>query len=392
MTDQTPDQTPRQPSQSDTEAADWLVRLTEIASDSESATADRQRIKDDIIQWASRSPANLRSFIEMGCVFEALGECEAELHRELVAHVDSAGNVVSVVPAGRQPAMAESSAHGVPVRVRARGSWGRTRLWARTSAIAATLIVMTVGILFGAAGTSYRTQAGEWRRIRLEDGSVAFLCEQSEIRVFFSRASRRIQLVRGHALFDVAQDVRRPLMVRTDRAEIEALGTRFDVDDRNGPTRVTVVEGAVRLNVSSNAFRPWLNLQDAFNVPSSSTQPQPSGQTLTLTKDEGAEVTGQTITQSDPSQVETAVVAQRDDLLFDNQALSIVAARINLNNRRQFRIADSAAGQKRISGRYKTDHPEGLVLAIRELYPDLDVHETDDGWVVSERRQAVASR
>ena len=292
------------------------------------------------------------------------------------AYLDGKHVVTYRHPATSGLAVPESSALVVSIKERVRRSRGRM------VAVAATLVLMAIGVLFlpWVEGTTYNTQAGEWRRIRLEDGSVVFLSELSEIRVSFSRAQRTIHLLRGHALFDVARDARRPLTVRSDIAEIQSLGTRFDVDHRNGPTRVTVVDGAVRLN--TKAVLPWSWLRD---MTLSLTHQDSQAHSLLLTKEQGAEIAGQAITPSDPTQVENAVAAWRDELVFDHQRLSVVAARINLETRRQLWIADSAAGDKRISGRYKTDHPEGLVLAIRDLYPDLTVRETEDGWVVQER-------
>jgi transmembrane sensor len=172
--------------------------------------------------------------------------------------------------------------------------------------------------------------------------------------------------------------------VSSDTAEILALGTRFDVEHRNGSTRVTVVDGSVRVNMTSEAFLPWMSRPDGA---SSLAQHDSGDRTLTLVKNEGAEVGGRGIVKSDQSEVEKVVASQSDVLMFDRQRLSVVAVRFNLENRRQLRIEGPAASQKRISGRYKTDDPEGLVRAIRELYPDLAVRETEAGWVVEEEQK-----
>jgi len=69
-------------------------------------------------------------------------------------------------------------------------------------------------------------------------------------------------------------------------------------------------------------------------------------------------------------------------LEFHQEPLSVVAVRLNEVSRRQLRIADSFAGQKPISGLYAADDPKGFVLGILDLYPDLMMHETDDGWII----------
>jgi ferric-dicitrate binding protein FerR (iron transport regulator) len=95
-----------QASKSDAEAIEWLIRLQEMATESEDPTTARQQIQDDFNRWATRSPANLRSWIETASVFEALKECEQEMMDQLVAYVDESGDIVSLEPAppiGRAP-------------------------------------------------------------------------------------------------------------------------------------------------------------------------------------------------------------------------------------------------------------------------------------------------
>jgi transmembrane sensor len=377
MTEQTPDRTQRESSKSDTEAVDWLIRLMEIASGSQNPTVACQEIQDEFNLWATRLPENLRSFLETAFVFEALGECEAEMIQELVAHIDSGGNIVSLTPAGSRLDTEDSSAPVASLRERVKRAWGK-------SVLAAAVVAMITCVLFwyGPGGATYRTQAGERQRIPLEDGSVVFLRELSELRVSFSATRRKVSL-RGEAIFDVAHDARRPFSVSSDAAEILALGTRFDVEDRNGPTRVTVVDGSVRVNMTPEAFQPWMSGSDGT---SSLAQHDSGDRTLTLMKYEGAEVGGRGIIRSDRSEVEKVVASQRVELMFDLERLPVVAVRFNLENRRQLRIEGPAASQRRISGRYRTDDPEGLVSAIRELNPDLAVRETEAGWVVEEQK------
>lgn len=345
MMDQTPDHTKHQSSKSDEEAINWLIRLTEMAANPEGATAACQQIQDEFNRWATQSSANLRSFLEVASIFEALGECEAELVHELVAQVDRCGNIVSLGPPENRIA----------------------KPWRPMVGIAAMLVLAAIGVLFwrGAGGTAYRTESGELRRIPLEDGSVALLGEQSELRVSYSKTNRTISFRRGHAVFDVAKDPRRPFLVVTTNARIQALGTRIDVVYRNGPTRVTVVDGSVRVSTALDALQP--------------------NHTRILIKEEGVEVSGRTIIKLDRSQVKNALASQREVVVFDQEQLATAARRINFDNRRQLRFADPAAGQRPINGRYMTDDPEGLVRAIQSIYPDLEVQETNDGWLVTQR-------
>ena len=73
--------------------------------------------------------------------------------------------------------------------------------------------------------------------------------------------------------------------------------------------------------------------------------------------------------------------------VLDRQPLVVFAEHFNQDNERQLKIADTAAGQRRISGYYKQGDPDGVVKAIRNLFPDLVVLETDYGWIIESPNQ-----
>jgi hypothetical protein len=110
---------------------------------------------------------------------------------------------------------------------------------------------------------------------------------------------------------------------------------------------------------------------------------------LILKAGEVAELDGQRITKVDNANVEDIVAWQTAELAVHGMPLSAVAKALNWYNRRQLRIIDPVAGQIRISGTYKTDHPEEFVLALRQLYPRLRVQETDAGWLVEMKPHEV---
>jgi transmembrane sensor len=228
------------------------------------------------------------------------------------------------------------------------------------AAFVGTIAVAAFFLWHWTGGKVYRTAGGERRRIILEDGSLVFLNERSEIRVSFSSDRRNVRL-HGNGIFDVTHDARRPMSVSTANAEIRALGTEFDVLQGNGPTRVAVIEGSVQVEPISDGIGP-----------------------LTLVAHEVAEVDGQKVFKEDSADVEKITSWHGEELVLRNQPLSAVVEKFNGNNRRQLRIADPAAGQERISGRFKTDHPEALmrVLQDQDLHPGITIWETDDGWIV----------
>ena len=69
----------------------------------------------------------------------------------------------------------------------------------------------------------YRTAIGEQRIVKLEDGSIVTLNTRSQIKVRFERDRRRIDLIEGEALFEVAHDTARPFQVFAGTAEVRAV-------------------------------------------------------------------------------------------------------------------------------------------------------------------------
>lgn len=92
------------------------------------------------------------------------------------------------------------------------------------------------------------TMLGEMRRAPLPDGSTATLNTASIIDVAFTANERRVILVAGEALFDVAKDPARPFVVQVDGALFQAVGTSFTIRrDPGRPLQMLVSEGVVQV-------------------------------------------------------------------------------------------------------------------------------------------------
>lgn len=97
----------------------------------------------------------------------------------------------------------------------------------------------------GVSTAYYEASVGEFKTINLEDGSTLALGAASIAEATFSDDERRVTLVRGVALFDVASDATRPFSVETEELTATALGTSFEVRNVGGILRVAVSEGNV---------------------------------------------------------------------------------------------------------------------------------------------------
>jgi transmembrane sensor len=361
MMDKTQGKTPPGSSKSDVEAVDWLVAVTEIAADPKAPEGALYEVQARLNAWAASSPANAKSFLETVLIFEALGDRNAKLLAEMAAIVESNGEVAS-------PDQTVCALPAVSSPPRVSATQDRVRVPTLKQALAAAVLVGA--LLAGMAvrywvdpGTTYRSLAGERTRIPLQDGSVVFLNELTEMQVSFSNTNRKVSLIRGEALFDVAHDARREFVVHSLGTEIQALGTQFDVRQLPGRTQVVVVEGSVGVNSPSSTER---SLEDRH---------------ITLVAGDVADASTQTLTRTKQADVASILAWHRADILVVRQPLSAVAELFNHDNRRQVQIFGPVA-ERRISGTYKTDHPEVLVQALQHLYPDLSVQETSDGWFI----------
>lgn len=91
-------------------------------------------------------------------------------------------------------------------------------------------------------------------RIQLADGSVVWLNSGSKFLYpsCFNGKTREVYLL-GEGLFDVAKNEESPFIVKTEKLDIEVLGTRFNVATYHtqGITETVLVEGSVKLSEKS---------------------------------------------------------------------------------------------------------------------------------------------
>lgn len=191
----------------------------------------------------------------------------------------------------------------------------------------------------------YHSGIGELRRIGLADGSSVLLNTASDMLVEFDGHQRRIGLMQGEALFEVAPDPARPFVVLTEALSVRAVGTAFDV--RLGPshTSVTVTEGTVELGHGAASSRP-------------------EGQRITVNQravvlDRGG-VEVHTIAAAEAERQ----LAWRDGLVsFDNETLQSAVTEINRYNRRQIIIDDLVLAARPVVGVFRTIELDDFALA-----------------------------
>jgi len=131
-----------------------------------------------------------------------------------------------------------------PARVR--------RLWPRIATAAAAILLLLAGgtfLLRTPASITYATGNAEQRVVTLSDGTTVTLNANSTLELPEGKltATERLVSLDGEAYFDVAKDANRPFLVSTNDATVRVLGTRFNVRERRGSTRIFLEEGEVRV-------------------------------------------------------------------------------------------------------------------------------------------------
>ena len=248
-----------------------------------------------------------------------------------------------------------------------RGRWVRSKRFAITHSLgmAAAILVVAVGglLMWIPQSDVYSTRAGERRVVTLADGSQIALDSRSEVRVRYSTHARELTLASGQARFDVAHDVERPFTVTAEGHEVIATGTSFNMDLFGPSLLVTLIEGHVIVAAAPGSAAPAtidevprINLDAGEQVVFSPRAP-PS------------------VARVNPGQ---ATAWENGEVVFENDTLSTVVARINRYARHGVVIADTQTAQLRISGVFHTGDIDGFVSTIATYLP-VRANKTVDG-------------
>ena len=97
-----------------------------------------------------------------------------------------------------------------------------------------------------------RNGPGQWQTLHLADGSALTLNGISAANLHFDATQRRIDLLQGEILVEVAHDPARPFIVQTAQGTLRALGTRFVVKREDDVTVLSMLESRVAAQ-SANA-------------------------------------------------------------------------------------------------------------------------------------------
>jgi transmembrane sensor len=260
-----------------------------------------------------------------------------------------------------------------------RRSWTWWRLGGLAAA-AAALAVAYVGWWRPAHGNpavlaAPATEVASLRTARLSDGTTVLLDDDSEVAERFTPTERRVLLLRGEALFDVAKNPTWPFVVRAGTVEIRAVGTAFNVRLQTGTVEVTVAEGQVRVEPDTAASRP------------ASADERPlvhAGQRAVVALALPVSTPAVRISEMNSDEM-TRVLARQEPLLrLGGSTLTELAAEFQRRTGRRVVLADPELANLRVGGLFRGDDLEGFVWLLEGNY-NLKSERTADGGLVLRR-------
>lgn len=324
------------------QAAHWLMML----QSSDMSLSDRA----EFVEWLRESPSH---------VTELLHACE--LRRRLTRF--RWGDAIRTADAGGVIDLRPPASRGRSTSQRIRGLFGQARFRPLAMGASACILVAGIASLLVASyftGNVFGTAQGERREVTLADGSVVNLSPSTQVSVRLQPGRRLIGLEHGEARFLVAKDITRPFIVTAGNTQVLAVGTIFDVQRRSSGVAVTVVEGRVR--VARVASR---RMSDLLQQASHSTQ-TPESLSLIAGQQVVIPAAG-SLPAIMPVRSATELAWVTDQLNFDNELVSEIAARFNYHNRTQIVISDAALAGRRISGSFRINDPQSFVAFLRSI-------------------------
>lgn len=330
------------------QAAYWIVENRE-------ALDPEQR--SEFVAWLKASPVHVEEYLALAALTQDLpSACElaGESVEQLVAAARRAEQSVG-------PAVSPLTPPPLPET--------RSRAW-RLLALAASFSALVIGSMiflhFGSASrpTSRADAAtqhlltghGEQRTFQLADQSVVHLNTDTAVTVRIDRDARLVILEHGEAVFEVTHEQGRPFRVSAGPAQVEDVGTIFDVKVSPAAALVTVVSGQVKLGLTRKFEQASPYLQ--------------------LVAGQQARVADGTL----PAQPSTVDVARETAWLhrqinFQNEPLGLVTDEFNRYATVPFEIDSQTLRNLKISGTFAIDDSEAFMAFLRTL-PGVRVHVT----------------
>jgi transmembrane sensor len=194
----------------------------------------------------------------------------------------------------------------------------------------------------------YTTVIGGLQAIPLSDGSRVTLNTDSEVHIALREHERVVEIDRGEAFFEVAQDAARPFIVKAGERRVIAVGTQFSVRRDDTDVRVVVTEGTVRY--------------EGHPVDA------PSAERVLLPAGSVADIRGNAVQvrRLPPDQAEQNLTWRSGFLTFHNTPLAEAVAEFNRYNTRKIVIEDPAIATVEVGGVFRAGNVRRFVQLLEQ--------------------------
>ena len=242
----------------------------------------------------------------------------------------------------------------------------RSIQWAPAVGMLLTAVLVGALALNALSTSAYATAVGERRLIVLPDGSRVELNTDSRIVVHFDRGVRRVDLVRGEAVFNIGAEGR-PFIVHTAAGDFQTRRSDMAVRLRSAGATLIVRQGVVNLKSEANMpqVRPLASIK--------------AGDQLDLA---GGHVNRLSIA---PEAVDRALAWRQGYIALNGQTLSEAVEEFNRYNTTKLIISDEHIAGLRLAGYFSATDEEGFAVAVAHAFPVKSARGSDGAILLSRK-------
>lgn len=309
----------KEPTRVEQEAADWFLRMLNPPVENE-----------DLAQFEAwrRDPANLAAYNRIEDISRLALSLQDDPELKAIAQKAKAARAARAKPRVATPLFLQ----------RPRNRW--------TLGLAFAAVLAAATYAWQVLAPSYATPVGGRLEAQLADGTRVRLNTDSAVKVRFDGRTRRVELLRGQAFFDVAHDSAKPFIVTAGATEVRAVGTRFDVRRDGEAVKVVLTQGKVLVSERGVSSAP------TTLVPGQSVR---AGGKIGVSRPVAAD-----------TEVATGWVSGR--LTFRGTPLAEAVAEINRYSRDKILLGEDIPAEARVNGVFPVDKPGEFVAAVTALY------------------------
>lgn len=323
--------------------------------DNETGNEAGNAVIDQAVHWFTlmNDPALASRYQNEFNVWYAKSETNRKAYKDIVVLWDKSGFTDSAIEYGSAEVSQQAS----------KTSGKRVKsLFSATLALAASVVI---AILLQVSFTdqssfnpvdpvTYITAVAETKQVTLADGSRLTMGPGSEVTFAHTNQLRSVTLVAGRAFFDVMKNPDSPFVVVNGKNTVEVTGTEFEVSHFQGQTRVSVVEGSVRVS-GQDATGYTLNLKAGERV--------------------SAAYSGEDVSAITTFNKRDALSWMENKLVFGNTPMDEFFVRIQPYVSDTIVANDERIAQLSINTIVKTDNVESVLESLSAAYP-LTIHKS----------------